>query len=573
MAPKATRFVLDALGAEGLTHVFCVPGGLIDPFLADLASDETPTAIVAAHEAGAVAMADGYARASGSFGAAFVIGGPGILNTTTMVASAATDGVPLLVLSGQVPTELEGRGGFQDSSAATLDDVAVLAPVTLRSVAVENAHLVEHHLRVAMTQMMAGAQGPVHLSLPTDIQVAEVHAPWVAQPTVGASPVDTDAIDRLWAVLGGDEPATNVAIYAGAGVDKAGAASRLLAFAERYRIPVATTLRAKGVFPESHPLSLGVFGYAGHRPALDAILGEDLDVLVVVGSGLSQRDTMFWSPEMLPRRALVHIDIDPTVLHRTFRTEVPIVADVGAALQTLLSADDERTRTFAATADARQRWLDGIGAAGPRCFDADTTTSEAVPIHPARVAVELQRALPPDAIVVPDSGAHRAFWGHHWVADVPRTYLTAANLGPMGWAIPAGIGAQTARPDARVAVVTGDGCMLMHGIEIQTAARYHLPVIFVVVNNSALGNVYLRAKKDGSGPAAMTEIPRHDFAGFARSLGLESATVDDPGDLAPTFAAAVASKRPYLVDVRCGRDYTTPVQPWTKAAAHWHDDD
>jgi acetolactate synthase-1/2/3 large subunit len=556
-----------------LTHVFCVPGGLVDPFLPDLSSPETPTAIVAAHEGGAVAMADGYARASGSFGAAFVIGGPGILNTTTMVAAAATDGSPLLIVSGQVPTDVEGRGAFQDSSATTLDDVAVLEPLTLRSVAIENPHLVEHHLRVSLARMLAGARGPVHLSMPTDIQHSEVHVPWVPLDTSSAAPVDMSALNVVWDRLVTPTPATKIAIYAGAGVEASDAAPDLLAVAQRYSIPVATTLRGKGVFPESHELSLGIFGYAGHRPALDAILGEDLEVLIVIGSGLSQRDTMFWNRDMLPSRTLVHIDTDADVLHRTFRTETPVVADAGAALRALLAADDERSQAFLQSADRRRDWIRTVREAGPRRFDADTVTSDAVPIHPARVVAELQAALPSDAIVVTDSGAHRAFWAHHWVADQPRTYLTAANLGPMGWAIPAGVGAQAARPDRRVVVVTGDGCMLMHGIEIQTAARYGLPVIFLVVNNSALGNVYLRAKTAGPGPREMTILPTHDYAGFARSLGLQAATVEDPDDLARALAAAVAADAPYLVDVRCGRDYTTPVQPWTAARARWHDDD
>jgi len=189
------------------------------------------------------------------------------------------------------------------------------------------------------------------------------------------------------------------------------------------------------------------------------------------------------------------------------------------------------------------------------------------------VVKELRQVMPKDTVLVVDSGAHRAFCGHYWEAYGPRSYLSATNLGPMGWAIPAGIGAKAARPEHPLVVVTGDGCMLMHGMEIQTAARYGIAAIFLVINNAALGNVWLRAIKEGSGPAALTEIPLHDWAGFARSLGLQAATVHQPEELAPAFKQALEAGAPYLLDVRCDRSFTTPVTPFSQAKQAWVDDD
>ena len=196
-----------------------------------------------------------------------------------------------------------------------------------------------------------------------------------------------------------------------------------------------------------------------------------------------------------------------------------------------------------------------------------------MPLHPARVLRDLRRVVPRETVLLVDSGAHRAFCGHYWEAYEPRTYLSATNLGPMGWAIPAGIGAKLARPERPLVVVTGDGCMLMHGMEIQTAGRYGIPVIFLVINNSALGNVWLRASQEGPGPAGLTELPTHDWAGFARSLGLKAATVTAPADLEPAFQAALAAGAPYLLDVRCDRAFTTPVTPFNQAKKEWVDDD
>ena len=163
--------------------------------------------------------------------------------------------------------------------------------------------------------------------------------------------------------------------------------------------------------------------------------------------------------------------------------------------------------------------------AGPRFYDVENCQRPTTPIHPATAIAALRKVFPRNGIVLVDSGAHRAFAGHYWTAYEPRTYISATNLGPMGWAIPAAVGVQCAQPKRRVAVITGDGCMHMHGMEVQTAARYGLPIIYIVLNNHALGNVWLRAHQQGALPAELTTIPDHDWAGFARSLGAKGMTV------------------------------------------------
>jgi len=574
---KTTAYFLEALAREGLTHVFLVPGGLIDPFLDDLTGTPGLTAVVAAHEGGAACMADGYARASGRFGACLCIGGPGVTNTLTGVVAASSDNSPVLIVSGEVPTNWEGRGGFQDCSQATLSDLAMLGPAVRKSLAVENIHLVGHHLRAALTAMLAGSQGPVHLSLPTDIQRGDVTAPWTPLDASLYRPrlFDPEALMRALDILAppGDEKAPErVAILAGAGVEKSESAGDLLRFAEKYEVPVATTLRAKGVFPEDHPLSLGVFGYAGHRHAVEGLTSGEVEVLFVLGSGLSQRDTLFWNRKMLPSKALIHADIDPRVIGRTWPAEAPLNGDCGEILRALLRTDGPRQAKLEQAIPGRRLWLERIRALGPRCYNPGDAASDAVPLHPARVVADLRRAMPRHGALVVDSGAHRAFCGHYWQSYAPRTYFSATNIGPMGWAIAAACGIKAARPDLPLAVVTGDGCMLMHGLEMHTAARYGLAVVYVVINNQALGNVWLRSHLHGPGPAALTEIPGRDWASVARALGLEAATVERPGDLQPAFETALASGRAYLVDVRCDKRFATPVTPYAAAKAHWTDD-
>ena len=216
----------------------------------------------------------------------------------------------------------------------------------------------------------------------------------------------------------------------------------------------------------------------------------------------------------------------------------------------------------------RRAWVDEIKAK-PRLYDVENLTRASAPVHPATAIAALRKALPRDGIVLVDSGAHRAFAGHYWTSYEPRSYISATNLGPMGWAIPAAVGVQCARPDRRVAVITGDGCMQMHGIEVQTAARYKLPIIYLVINNGALGNVWLRAHQYGALPAELTSIPDHDWAAFARAFGAQGFTVRDPSELARTFEQAVAANTTVLIDVKADKNCPTPVYDFNAGARAW----
>src|SRR5437899_3073901 len=285
MTPPAklgTDYVLDALAQEGLGQLFMVPGGLVDPFLPALARQRRLEPVVAAHEGGAVYMADGYARASGNFGAALGIGGPGCCNMATAVAAAKTDGSPVLVMTGEVPLDLEDRGTFQDASQATLDDTAVMAPLTRLSKTVASAKNLNHWFRHALTAMWAQPRGPVHLSLTHDAITGQCAADYatVADYFASVDPLSRIAAETALNLIGQANGA-KIAFFAGAGVEHDNAATALKSVAERWSTPVATTLRAKGVFPEDDELSLGVFGYAGTRHATTALLQDTPDVLIV----------------------------------------------------------------------------------------------------------------------------------------------------------------------------------------------------------------------------------------------------------------------------------------------------
>src|SRR5438445_5664121 len=564
-----TDYILEALAAEGLGHLFMVPGGLVDPFLPALARQKKLTPVVAAHEGGAVYMADGYARAHGGFGAALGIGGPGSCNMATAVAAAKTDGSPLLIMTGEVPLDLEDRGAFQDASQATLDDTTVMAPLTRLSKTVATANNLNHWFRHALTTMWAQPRGPVHLSLTHDALVGESAADYaqVSGFFAQAQPLDAAAAETALKLLA-NRDGSKIAVLAGAGVEHDAAAARLKEIAERWSIPVATTLRAKGVFPEDHALSLGVFGYAGTRHATAAILDGDIDCLLVLGSGFNERDTMHWTVRERSKAFMIHVNTDMEELTANGDLGHVVPGSAHAFLDLVHEPAAALARPLAAGEARRRDWLSAIKAL-PRLHAVDHPSRSTTPIHPAAAIAALRKALPRDRIALVDSGAHRPFAGHYWSAYARRTYISATNLGPMGWAIPAAVGVQCARPDRRVAVITGDGCMQMHGIEVQTAARYRVPILYGLINNGALGNVWLRARQYGALPAQMTSIPDHDWADFARALGAEAFTVRQPADLAETFQKAIATGTTALIDVKADKNCPTPVYDFNAGKRAW----
>lgn len=561
-------FILSCLIKEKIDHLFMVPGGLVDPFLPALGRQTALKPIIAAQEGGAAYMADGYARASGKFGAALCIGGPGLTNTVTAIAAAETDESPLLLISGEVSTYMEGLGFFQDASSQTLDDVSILKSLTRYSSSIDNPKNLSHLLRHAFTHLLTFPRGPVHLSIPRDSQTALIETDYqpIAKELLHPGLLSLEAAeDSLTHFKKHDSP-IKIVILAGASVEHANCSSDLRSFAEKWKIPVATTLRAKGVFPEDHPLSLGVFGYAGTHHSRIAILDQPPDLFIVLGSGLNERDTMHWTLKLSPKKTIC-VNLNPLAMSAHLNGS-SIISDTGAYLKWLNTKSDELQPFLGKTKTERHQWLTAIKAQ-PRLQESENCSSAAIPIHPARIISELQQVFPRDGILLVDSGAHRAFAGHYWQSYEPRTYISATNLGPMGWAIPAAIGVQCAQPSKKVAVITGDGCMHMQGIEIATAARYQQPVIYIVINNAALGNVWLRAHHEGPVPAELTTLPDLNWADFSRSLGGEGITVVQPSELKGAFSKALQNKGPTVIDIKADKKFQTPVKDWAEASAAW----
>lgn len=553
---KAADFLLEVLQKEGISHLFLVPGGYVDPLISALENVPNITAIVAAHEGGAVFMADGYARASGKFGVAFGIGGPGITNMVTGIATAFMDETPLFIITGETKLSWEGRGAFQDSSTAGINDTTILQSITVKKLSVVDVNSTPYDVKTLLHAMLNHTgRGPVHLSIPADIQIQERDFHYKKMPATIYHPrfLDEKNFANLWPLL---KNQANIVILAGTGITHSDASHTLVEVAERFNIPVATTLGAKGVMPEDHPLSMGVFGWFGTRRANEVLLSKEIDVLLVLGSRLSQMETMSWTKDLLPRHALIINDLSESSFFPNYDPQLFILGDNQEFLQALLKADNQILTT---SEGQRKKWLQDYVLKIPRIYDEDNLTTDITPIHPTRLIHELRRVMPKNTMLFVGEGAHGFFATHYWTSYAPHQYfITVKYMSPMGWSIPAAIGGKLARPDQPAVCLTGDGSIMMHGMEIQTAARYNLPIIFIVFNNKAHGNPQLRGRRIGQFECKFLALPQHDWAKLGEALGAVGMTVTKPEELRPTFEKALALNKTVVIDVLTG-NYQTPT--------------
>lgn len=548
---KTKRYVIEALKSEGIKHVFMVPGGELDPIVFDMVEEGSIKPICAAIEGGAAFMADGYSRSSNKFGVCAAIGGPGILNMATAIATAAADHSPILVISGDVPLDQDGKGVIQDSSSLGIDTSAILAPIVSGQVEAHTASHIPFGLKTLMTKMLTpSTKGPVHLSMSIDVQEQDVpegstYKP-VSESLLHPHYLHDAGFEAAFTALAEGK---KVVIYAGSEVRKSNAWEALTKFAEKYSIPVATTISAKGVISEKHELSLGIVGWVMHPYATKVIMEDDIDVMLCIGVQLNSAETMAGS--IKAKTTIVNY---PN-FHNVFQNidyEFEVLGDSLSFLTKALGVSDARSEKLLQNKAFREEWLKSAKA---QCnnvneYDTENTTLDSKPIHPARLVNALRKVMPQDTVMAIDSGAHMMFAFHYWTVTDPTQVITALDyMGSMGWAWGAVIGSKVALPNRPHVLFTGDACTLMHGMEIKTAVEYNLPIVFVISNNRAYGNPKLRAMKFSQKVNDFMNIPAFDFAALGRALGAEAFTVTDSKDLEATIEKAYKLNKPVVIDV------------------------
>ncbi len=575
--PDVALFILNALEKEGIKHVFLVPGYLIDPFLLSFPKSKI-TPIVAAHEGGAAYMADGYGRASQNFGVCMGIGGPGVTNMTTAVSAAYGDRSPVLIIAGRIPSSWEGKGAFQDSSSSIgIDDIAIMRPMTEFSAAVSDVEGVNIFLRKALRVIRDVESLPVFLSVPENVQRERCIASYESPPRGPWRVLDREAVLKVPELLT-ENPL--IAILAGNGSVKSQASQEIREFAEEYTIPVVTSMRAKGAIPEDHRMSFGVFGLGGTLQANQLIMGSQrksipkAGVLLVLGTTLNENNTYLGNPEFAPTKNLVLVDINPNSNRDIEYKHSFVMGDVKAFFEWMKEHEATYRQKLKETEPMRLEWTKAILDNVPRYDQERERTAKLRPIHPARAIADLRKVANNfddrekglNSVLVVDSGAHTFFAGHHWDSWGPNEFLFLSTTGPMGYGIAMAIGAKLARPARPCICVVGDGSMLMHGLELRTAVKNSIALVVVVINNGALGNVYLRfVEQNQSAAAELTKIdPPQDWAYFAKSLGADGIVIEDPEQLIKAYEKAfeytTRERKPFVVDVRCNREFKPPNQ-------------
>ncbi len=542
---RLADILVDVLAASGVEVVFGLPGGAIAPLHDALLDRDDVRVVTTKHEAGAVFAAAGYARKTGKVGVALVTSGPGILNALTALASAHCDGIPVLLLAGEVPRRLYGRGPLQDGSAYHLNMVQVMSHLTKVCFEIPEANAGPTMLRRALATALSGRPGPVAVTLPLDVTTSKVQPPIVELGVSTRFEVRPAALRPVAELL---QSAGRAAIFAGSGIRAGRGAEHLLALADHLQLPVMTTPKGKGVFPEDHPLALGVFGLGGH-PSAQAFLRGGVDVLLAVGTSLGDLATDGYSSLLRPARALVHVDIEASRLGRSY------AADIGIAAPAELFLEQLRLQLPAARAPAR------FGVARRDDAEAAGNGPEGR-IAPHRAMWEAQQALPADAIYCIDSGEHFLFAAHYLRINHPDVFVAMTGLGSMGSSVGAAIGTKLAEPRRTVAVIMGDGGFGMVGTEVATAVAAGAPIVVMVINDGRLGMCEIGHEtvfgRKPSYPVAL------DVAGMARALGAEAAVVTRAGELEATLRRW-SGATVLVVDVRIDREVRLPKQDRVQA--------
>jgi len=542
MAEQLTgaQALIRSLEYEGVEIVFGMPGGAIlkayDPII------ESPIRhVLARHEQGAGHMASGYAHATGRVGVAMVTSGPAATNLLTALQDAYMDSVPLVAITGQVATTSIGNDAFQEAHTWGMS-----MPATKHNTLITSVEEIPGAVREAFHLASTGRKGPVLIDVPKDVladtmtwhRPGEINLPGY-KPAVKGHP------RQVKAALALIEQSERPVLYIGGGVVAAGATDELKEFAERINVPMVTTLMARGAFPDSHPLNLGMPGMHGNYTATTSLQRSDL--LITIGARFDDRIT--GDPKSFATEAkVIHIDVDPAEIGKIRFADVPIVGDAKAVLGQLLERLEGQ-----GPAPARRPWFETIRSWEtnyPLAYEQDPDG----PIQQQYVIEELHRITGGDATVVAGVGQHQMWASQFWGFEEPRRWINSGGLGTMGYAIPAAIGAKVGTPDEFVWAIDGDGCFQMTGTEMITAAVEHIPIKVALLNNESLGMVKQWQHLFYDGRLSQTELSPHtpDFVKFAEACGGVGLRADHPSEVAGVIEEAMAiNDRPVLIEFRC----------------------
>lgn len=533
---NGAQMMVKALEDEGVSTLFGIPGGTVI-HLYDALYDSKLNHILMRHEQAAAHAADGYARAGGRPGVCIATSGPGATNLLTGIATANLDSVPLIAITGQVAQSVIGTDAFQEA-----DMIGASLPFVKHSFQLHSVDAIQSTVHKAFYIAASGRPGPVLIDFPADVQKASGDYQYSTQlDFMGYHPENNYNVARLDEAVSLIEHAERPVIFAGGGVVCSGASELLTEFALKYEIPVTTTLLGKGAFPESHPsgLALGMAGMHGHPVANRALMAAD--VVVAIGSRFSDRTTGN-RQRFAADAKIIHIDLDPAEIDKTVESDVWLIGDAGRVLEAIMGAMRKKIADHS-------EWNKTL---------ADIRRKEPMPhssyegeIAPWQALEAFCEITDHKAIITTEVGQNQMWAAQHCKVEAPRRFLSSGGLGTMGFGFPAAIGAAYACPGQTVCCVAGDGSLMMNIQELDTCARYNIPVKIMLLNNACLGNVrqwqYLFYNCRYSN-TIYTRNP--DFVALSESMGVPAFSVSSPGELRPAIEKMLAEPGPALLDVR-----------------------
>ncbi len=537
MRMTGAQALLESLRCEGVEVIFGYPGGQILPVYDVLYSTHDIRHVLVRHEQGAAHAADGYARASGKVGVCFATSGPGATNLVTGIANAYMDSVPIVAVTGQVPTFMIGKDSFQEA-----DMTGITMPITKHNYLITSANDIPRIMKEAFHIARSGRPGPVLVDFPSDIQRAQMDFSYPEKVDLpGYRPTRTGhpkMIERAADLIDRSE---RPVIYGGGGVNIADAQAELVALAEKIDAPVTMTLLGKGGFPDDHELCLGMPGMHGTAYANYAL--HEADVILAVGTRFDDRVTGKLSM-FAPNAKFIHIDIDPAEIGKNITATLPIVGDVRSVLATLGKKVAKRQHPEWHAQVARWKKDYPLGWKGNG-------------LKPQFVIQEIQRATKGEAIITTEVGQNQMWAAQFYQCKESRQFISSGGLGTMGFGLPAAIGAQFARPDKVVWDIAGDGSIQMNIQEMATAVINKLPVKIAVLNNRYLGMVrqWQTLFYDNRLSYTDLDLPSPDFVKLAEAYGAVGLRVTTEAEVRPAIKKAMALKdRPCLIDFLVARD-------------------
>lgn len=557
MKMNGARIMLECLKKEGVDTIFGYPGGTVINIYDELFNFKDIRHILPRHEQAGTHAADGYARATGRVGVCLATSGPGATNTVTGIATAYMDSIPLVIITGQVPTPLIGNDAFQE-----VDIVGITRPCTKHSFLVRDVKDLATIMKKAFYIARSGRPGPVLVDLPKDVQIAQTEFVYPEtvdirsyKPKLEGHPRQVEKAMEM--IVASHRPV----VYVGGGAVLGNAAEDLTALCCKLTIPVTTTLMGLGSFPENDPNSLGMLGMHGAYCANMAMTNADL--IIAIGARFDDRVTGKLTT-FAPHAKIIHVDVDPTSIKKNVRVDLPIVGDVKDVLARMIKQADKLKEKIAGFKTAIAPWkadIAGWKAKHPIAYKNSTTV-----IKPQFVIQKLRELSDDDAIISTDVGQHQMWTAQFFQFKKPRTLLTSGGLGTMGYGLPAAMGAQAAFPGRQVITICGDGGVQMNIQEMATLVQNKLPVKIAILNNNFLGMVrqWQELFFDKRYSSTCLELPI-DFIKLAEAFGAKGLRATKPAEVEKVIKTAFKEKGPVIMEFMIARE--EKVLPMVPAGA------